>query len=235
MKQANVLLVEGHDDLHCLVGLIKAWAIPLTVTGRGRTLVERDDAVALIEIREKGGWEKLRDTLDVELDASDLQRLGILVDANGHPDRRYQSLQEFFQKHGYGDFPSKHDALPAIVDHAGKPRIGIWLMPNNTDSGTLEDFLRMLIPEPNTLWSRAETCVGSIPAEERLFSESDRKKAVTHTYLAWQKQPGNPFGIAVSSGAFNPQAAAAQKLRDWFTQLFMDPLPQLTAPPHPHQ
>lgn len=206
MMTKKVLLVEGKDDEHLLYALLKHYAVPESFS-----------------IKDKKGWEKLHRELDVEVDASDLECLGVLVDADANLNGRWQSLCTILQQCGYMHTPSQPNRLGTIIEQTGKPRIGIWLMPNNEDSGMLEDFLQMLIPEDDVLWSYAERCVQKLP--ERLFSATHNSKATTYTYLAWQKQPGQPFGLAVTTNSFNANAEPAQQLINWIKQLFLPPLP----------
>ncbi len=62
---ANLLLVEGKDDEHVFNHLLMHHDIP-----------------EIFQIKNKGGIANLLGTLDVELAASELERLGIVVDAN---------------------------------------------------------------------------------------------------------------------------------------------------------
>ena len=59
--------------------------------------------------------------------------------------------------------------------------IGIWLMPNNQNPGTIETFAGLLVPANDTLWPRAMQCVDSIPLEERRFCKDHLDKAYIHT------------------------------------------------------
>lgn len=52
---------------------------------------------------------------------------------------------------------------------------------------------------------------------QRLIVEGDNE---IHTWLAWQEEPGKPFGIALKAGYFDHQSPAADHFVDWFTQTF---------------
>ena len=84
------------------------------------------------------------------------------------------------------------------------PRLGIWIMPNNQTSGILEDFLRFLVPQPNILFDHAKASVAAIPEGERRFKQLTEPKAVVHTWLAWQEDPGLPFGTAITARFLDP-------------------------------
>ena len=82
-------------------------------------------------------------------------------------------------------FPDRHTVFPpsttgipeepapdgTVVTQSGKPRIGVWLMPDNRVPGMLEDFVEFLVPEKDPLLSCAKEAVDLIPAKaESLLS-----------------------------------------------------------------
>ena len=87
------------------------------------------------------------------------------------------------------DNPEK-DGVILSPPSGARPYVGIWLMPDNQTSGMLEDFLLRLTGDGDPLLSRAEQVVNSIPETEKLFGNTKRSKAVIHTWLAWQSDPG---------------------------------------------
>lgn len=74
----KTLLVEGKDDAIVVANLC-------IVTG----LLEN-----AFQIKEKGGFNPLKDSIEVELDDSNLQFLGILVDADVDIQGRWGSLRD---------------------------------------------------------------------------------------------------------------------------------------------
>ena len=66
---------------------------------------------------------------------------------------------------------------------------------NNRIAGMLEDFLSSLIREEDVLLARVVSCVDGIPSEQRRFRNTYRSKALIHTWLAWQEEPGTPLGL----------------------------------------
>jgi len=72
----KILLVEGDDDKQLLYQLLNFHKIP-----RGT-----------YEVVDKRGYDNLIATLDVELDRSELTKLGIIVDADTHPEDRYRRV-----------------------------------------------------------------------------------------------------------------------------------------------
>jgi hypothetical protein len=73
----RVLLVEGQDDLH--------------VVGHICTLDASDFSFDIIS---KDNWEKLRDSISVEMKVPGRQVIGILVDADDNPAGRWDSIRD---------------------------------------------------------------------------------------------------------------------------------------------
>ena len=98
------------------------------------------------------------------------------------------------------DDPSPDGTIGSLQREDGSTLVvGIWIMPNNQLPGTLEDFIKFLVPADKTsLWDRAEHSVDDIPPDERLFRPIDQQKAYLATWLAWQKRPCIPLGAAIN-------------------------------------
>ena len=94
------------------------------------------------------------------------------------------------------------------------------MMPDNKTTGVLEDFLRFLVPQPNKLFDHVKRSVANIPNGERRFRSLAEPKAIIHTWLAWQEDPGKPLGTAVTAGFLNPNLGAANVLASWLRSLF---------------
>ncbi|HYG36132.1 MAG TPA: DUF3226 domain-containing protein, partial [Clostridia bacterium] len=100
------------------------------------------------------------------------------------------------------------------------PRVGLWLMPNNQTNGILEDFLRFLVPTPNPLLEHAQQSIDTIPNGHRSFTTNDEPKALIHTWLAWQQEPGRPFGTAITARYLDAGVPQATDFVNWLRQLF---------------
>ena len=83
------------------------------------------------------------------------------------------------------------------------PRTGAWIMPNNKDMRNFGTFPQSSwCPQPDALFDHVNSSVDSIPAIR--FSLNDKPKAVIHTWLAWQKEPGKPYGTAITARFLDP-------------------------------
>ena len=92
-------------------------------------------------------------------------------------------------------------------------------MPDNKTPGILEDFLQFLVPQPDSLMKHANTSVNSVP--EQRFTDLDRPKALMHTWLAWQEEPGKPYGTAITAKFLDPSQPQADILASWLKRLFL--------------
>ena len=99
-------------------------------------------------------------------------------------------------------------------------RVGVWLMPDNRQTGALEPFLRDLINEGDPLLTHAEDSASKAKELGAGYADSDTGKAVLHTWLAWQREPGHPYGVAIKARYFGANSAAAEQFLAWFEQVF---------------
>jgi hypothetical protein len=118
------------------------------------------------------------------------------------------------------NFPADPNAGGTILDStADEPRIGFWLMPDNKKSGMIEDFCAEMA-EPNALAFAKECVEGAKQRGLSSYKDVHTSKAIIHTYLAWQDEPGRPLGQAVSMQALKPHTLIAIRFVEWLNRLF---------------
>ena len=203
----RVLLVEGDDDERVLRQVCRSRALP-----QPDKFMPCDGVDALLKAI----------SVHLRAGAAPGDVVGVVVDADADPGARWQAVRDRLSAAGYADAPSAPDPDGTVLEPpAGSilPKAGIWLMPDNSGPGILEDFLRFLVPAPNVLFDHAEASVASIP--ERLFSPNDEPKALIHTWLAWQKEPGRPYGTAIAARFLNPDVPQVRVLAEWLRRLFV--------------
>ena len=213
MANRRVLLVEGIDDEHVM-----------------KHLCGNHDIPQLDEIKQHGGAAQLLESVPVRIKASEEgDVVGLIIDADTNLDGRWESIRGRIVEMGYNNAPELPMPGGTILDApAGTllPRLGIWIMPDNRTNGILEDFLRFLVPQPNALLEHVEQSVADIPDEERRFRlPEDEPKAIVHTWLAWQREPGRPFGTAITARFLDPNVAEARVLASWLRRLFYPDTP----------
>ncbi len=202
-----MLLVEGADDKHVLNNICS-----------NRGLPQLDDVKPL------GGVSELLVAIPVQLKASNEvgDVVGVVIDADTDFDARWQSIRDRLTKAGYKDMPAAPDQKGTILEpptSSALPRVGVWIMPDNRTCGTLECFLQFLVPRPNELLDHAAACVESIT--DPLFGPNDKLKAIMHTWLAWQAEPGRPYGTAITARFLDPNVPQVDALISWLERLFV--------------
>lgn len=206
MAAKKILLVEGTDDEHVVKHLCTHHGLP-----------------HIEEIAKLGGIENLVESFPVRLKESDVEAMGVLVDADTNIQTRWDSLRSRLITAGYPSVPNTPAAQGTIVAPPPDtllPRVGIWLMPNNQTNGILEDFLRFLVPMPNPLLEHAQESINTIPNVHRRFAAHDEPKALIHTWLAWQEEPGRPYGTAITTRYLDAGVPEAANFANWLRQLF---------------
>jgi len=200
----NLLLVEGIDDLHLTAHLLKRYG---------------HEGVIYIEKRE--GISKLLKSLRTFLKDDSIKRLGIIVDANSDLLARWQAIRNRLMASGTVALPNSPNAegTIAVIDQGyRKLRVGVWLMPDNQSPGMLEDFAGQLVPIKDDLWDKAKLNVDEIVTAR--FPKEHTSKAYIYTWLAWQKEPGKPLGLAIRARYLDANSAAGQKLIAFLKGLF---------------
>jgi hypothetical protein len=211
------LLVEGADDEHVVYALM-----------------ERYRFEPEFQVRDLRGISLLLQTIPVLIKTDrNLEQLGIIVDADRDVGARWQSVVVALEEAGYRGLPGHPEAVGCIVEQAGLPRVGIWVMPDNQRPGALEDYLRLLVPPADLYVSIAESTVDALPASPSRFADHHRVKAVVHTWLAWQSDPGTPLGFAITKKYLQPDGPHTDALLHWLQRLFTPDATPPTTPPTP--
>jgi hypothetical protein len=207
MAGKKILLVEGKDDEYVIKHVCGARGIP-----------------KIDEIQPQNSVQELLENFPVRLKQSDIEALGVVIDADTNLAARWRSLQNRLSQAGYENVPEDPVSNGTILDPPEGvsllPRLGIRIMPDNQNTGILEDFLRFLVPDDSTLFEHVKNSVAAIPAEEWRFSELAEPKAIIHTWLAWQEEPGKPLGTAITARYLDPSVAQVDVLVSWLNRLF---------------
>ena len=195
----RVLLVEGQDDLH-VVGHI----------------CERHSSDFSFDIIPKDNWEKLRDSISVEIKVPGRQIVGILADADDDPAGRWDAIKDRLDRAGIQvEGPSFPQGL--IVDQG--PKVGVWLMPDNEHPRELEDFVIKMIHDGDAVWPRSQSYTDGIPPESRPFTEGKRPRAQLYAWLATREEP-RLMGAAIGTHDLNTDGPLCQRFVDWLKRLF---------------
>lgn len=213
---AMKLLVEGATELRLIPELLKA---------QGISWDDAEVGSQVPDIRNFGGVTNILKSgaLSVEFKATGLERLGVIVDANGNPSGRWDAIR---QRCG-SELPDMAD-LPEQVPEDGFVQqredgswFGVWIMPDNRHPGALEEFLLGLVPDDaDELVEYARHCVDGARERGATLRDADVTKSVVHTWLAWQEAPGPQLHEAVMRRLLDPLHPQSQRFVSWFTRLF---------------
>ena len=206
MANSRILLVEGTDDEHVLIHICL------------KRCIQVPDKVLQQE-----GAPNLLNAIPLQISASTGEQdiVGVVIDADTDLAARWQAVRNRFLQAGYTNVPPQPDPGGTILEPPGDsplPRTGVWIMPDNKTTGMLENFLLPLVPQQDELLDYATDVVESLPVQR--FVKNDKPKTVMHTWLAWQSDPGRPYGIAIRAGFLDHNVPVVDVLVSWLNRLF---------------
>lgn len=216
--QLHRLLVEGKDDLYVVTNIRDKFELP--------------DNFDIINCE---GVVDVVPTLNSLLkNKSPIRIIGVVIDADADtadPDNalqaRWDSLRSVLTVEGY-TVPKHPDLNGTIIQRTERlHKIGIWLMPDNSQRpGMLEHFVVTLIPPDDVLKPIAESVLAEIETlreggnQFKCFKPVQRPKALIHTWLAWQDEPGRPMGVAIKANMLDHNTELCQRFAMWLKELF---------------
>ena len=205
LRTPPFLFVEGPNDEHTI----------------GQLLLRHQFAPKdLPKFQHAGGKDGVLRSMRTAIPAGTGNALGFVLDANDDLDGRWRAVAARLHQAGV-DAPDRTPAAGFVgeSDEYGT-RVGVWVMPDNRRTGALEDFLKELIEEEDSLIRHAEEATSQARALGARFREKDTNKAVLHTWLAWQKEPGRPYGVGVKKRYFRGDSETALRFLAWFSRVF---------------
>jgi len=213
---AQRLIVEGNDAIAIAVLCNKCGLKP--PKGYASPLKFKEEFV-----KTGGGLNGAIGQLRLSLSEPSLTHIGLIVDADDNAAARWQQIRRILTGFYPADILAAADAKAGakVIMQNGMPTLGVWIMPDNSGSGYLEHFLSAFIPNGNKIWSHAQSALDDLMAQPyNVLTGSKRQKALLHTWLAWQQDPGKPFGQAIEAAYFDITANNTQAFLDWFAQTF---------------
>lgn len=201
LPKSRVLLVEGQDDEHVV-----------------RHLLMRRQFTLDFDIENRKGVDPLLDSIGAELRAPGRQALGILVDADTDLPSRWDAVRTRLSAESI-ELPGRPAAGGTTVTAAGKPRVGVWLMPDNTSSGELEDFVVQMVPAGDPVWPMAQRYIDAIPEHHRKFSQQKTQRARLYAWLAAREDPRR-MGSAIGAHDLEVDGVLCRTFITWLQVLF---------------
>ena len=181
---------------------------------------QRRFAANVPEITPAGDKDSVLAAIGTAARVSNDRSVGFVLDADEKPRDRWHAVCDRLGEFGLelpDEIPNE-GFVADIVD--SQARVGVWLMPDNQRTGALEHFLQDLVEDNDPLHSLAETSTAEVKESGATFPEVDRRKAVLHTWLSWQKEPGLPYGAAIKARFLRDDSPAALTFVEWYRSVF---------------
>ena len=216
----RVLLVEGKNDSYVVSAMLNSIGAEV----KTKKAWSDRDPTAVLELKGEGniavrlriaghGISDLLRKLPIECKESGLDSLAAIVDANGDFEARWNEIKHCLQITGCSNVPQRAVIGGGVLGIEKGPRVGVWIMPNNSEPGMLEDFLISLIPENDKVLPLVRQFVEGIPPEVCPFKNNS--KATLRTWLALQKEAESTFGQAVDQRLFDLSKPSCEKFISW--------------------
>jgi hypothetical protein len=206
------MLLEGLDDEHVFKHFCG-------VRGLGQIDV----------VKQHGGIDPLLEALPLRLIESNVRAIGVVVDADLDVSGRWDAVRSRLVTAGYASVPLSLPEQGLVLSATESlPRIGVWIMPSNQVPGMIEDFLAALVDPGDELLASVRTFLSGLSGSNRRFAPKDLPKALIHTWLAVQENPGRPMGQAITHRYFDVRNPAGNAFFEWICSVFMIP----TTDPH---
>jgi hypothetical protein len=135
--------------------------------------------------------------------------------------RTWRKTADIFRDAGYnvGSHPKPQPGGYVFSHNDGLPDVGFWIMPDNSSDGLLEDLVKsVIIDDEKALFKSAEDCVNHLNSPK--FKQIHHIKAEVATWMAWQKNPGQPLFGAVGGGLLDFQSGVGTLFIDWLKRVY---------------
>ncbi|ENQ9725829.1 DUF3226 domain-containing protein [Yersinia enterocolitica] len=201
-KIPNLLLVEGNNDKSFFEKICKKYNI--------NTNVQVSTPVDWVS-SSQGGFNSKQgviNSLDVFLpmledEESIIKRIAIIIDSDIEGENKggfVKSIEQITKKASEYDYSTryvyKNGGVEIPHNDSQMNPLGIWIMPNNKDDGTIENWIKdKIINTEQEIFSHACTIVSKLKSKK--FSQNSIVKAEIATWLAWQNQPGRTIAYAL--------------------------------------
>ncbi len=208
----RLLIVEGTTD---------RWFLFQFLLRRGFEEVTRGEVLrrGTVQIRfvVAGSFGQIPTAIRDNYRPDDMGGLGIVADMDSaNDDGRYSDLRRILRDASFGDIPEQMPADGLVVGDTPSGCLGVWLMPNNVSDGMTESFAAEMIAADCRIWAHAQSVVAGIPNGAWAF---DRKrhsdKAIFHTWMAWQADPGGSMGDGVIRRYLGVEGELAGRFCGW--------------------
>ena len=221
----QLIIVEGKEDAIVIGSLVKNEGL-MAIDFPQRN--EKRGLLPVIQGRNYEGISTLLDHLEADLKV-DLKAgysdIAIVLDADTNIQSQWEAVKNRLLKLDF-DVPDYPNTEGVLVFHKTDDtlKIGVWMMPDNSLNGMLEDFVKMLVPDTDLMLEKATKIVKDIKneiSETNRFKDVHIAKAEIHTWLAWQESPGSPMGQALTKKYLSTDKEVCKRFLTWLKAVFL--------------
>lgn len=148
---------------------------------------------------------------------------GIIVDADTSAVNLWDSIRNRllrsdlrFEGHGNSDDISTSPQKKGLILNT-RPRIGVWIMPNNEGEGEVEDFIINLVSSDDNIWKLADEYIEKACKIDSTIKK--KSKAKLHSWLA-ACDPNRQPGAALDVKRLNWDSENWKNFESWAKKLF---------------
>ena len=191
----KVIAVEGTDEVYFLDALLRH----LKITD--------------VEVRDVGGRDQFKSKLPALVRMSgfsDVRFLAIIRDADDDADAAFDSVRNILRDQRL----EPPDRMNQFSD--GNPRIGVFIMPGNSDTGMLEDLCLKTVGEHPAMEcvNAFSDCVAGLNNPPKIMA-----KAKAQAFLAAMPKIANSVGVGAQKGYWNLDSDGLDDLRSFIDTL----------------
>ena len=170
-------------------------------------------------ILDKEGKDNILSDVGIEVKESGRRAVGFILDADEDTMQCWLDV-----KHRLKDASVVAPCVPNLLGtiipaDEFNPRVGIWIMPDNSSTGELEDFVMRMVPGKDQVLKLSEQFVSSIPHAERKFSYKKSTRSIVHSWLAVREDP-RQMGLAIRAKDLDIDGALSSVFMQWLVELF---------------
>ncbi len=168
--------------------------------------------IAGFDIRDVGGKDKFKKKLPALVQATgfaDVEILAVIRDADNDPDAAFDSVRNVLRSQvSKSQKLEPPDRMNQFSD--GNPRIGVFIMPGNSDTGMLEDLCLKTVGEHPAMEcvNAFIDCASGLNNPPKIMA-----KAKAQVFLAAMPKIANSVGVGAQKGYWNLDSDELDNLR----------------------
>ena len=195
IRKKKVIAVEGRDEVNFFNALLK------------------HERITDFEIRDVGGKQQFKNKLPALVRMSgftDVEILAVVSDADNDANAAFESIRNILKKEKLKP--------PVQINQfsGGTPKIGIFIMPGNSDAGMLEDLCLKTV-ENHPVMNCVNPFIDCISKLEK--SPNNMAKSKAQAFLAAMPKLANSIGVGALKGYWDFDSEELTDLKSFIDNL----------------